>query len=151
MDKMLEVKNSRVIVPATVLISVFYLSVVSSYIGDLIHLIDNTLGKATIDILTAAPVSVFLKFLVGSLPFIERQSLDFGHIRIYFVFGVLLYFAFLSSRNQTLEKYAAAFAVLIGTIYGIISEFLQTFFPNLRQKWQMLSQTFWGLSLDEYV
>jgi VanZ family protein len=151
-DKMLRVKKSRVIVPTTVLyaIFVFYLSVTSN-IGNLKHLIDNTLGAATIEVLNAAHLSVILKFLVGSLHFVERQSLAPGHIGIYFGSGILLYLAFLSSGNQTLEKYAAACAVLTGTIYGIMNEFFQAFFPNLRQAWQMLSQTCRGLSLGRYV
>ncbi|MGB9940427.1 VanZ family protein [Methanosarcina sp.] len=149
---MLKVKNSRVIVPATVLyaVFVFYLSVISN-IGDLKHLIGITLGDATAESLTAAHVSVFLKFLVGSLNFVERQTLDFGHMGIYFGFGILVYFAFLSSRNQTLGKYAAACAVLTSGIYDIMNEFFQNYFPNLRQAWQMLSQTCRGLSLGRYV
>lgn len=135
---MLRVKNSRVFVPATILyaVFVFYLSVTSN-IGKLKHIIDNTLSDATVDILTTAHLSIILKFLVGSLHFVERQSLDPGHIGIYFGLGVLLYFTFLSSRNQTLEKYTAASAVLIGTAYGILNEFFQTFFPTVRQAWQM--------------
>ncbi|MGB9940423.1 VanZ family protein [Methanosarcina sp.] len=127
---MLRVKKSRIIVPATILyaIFVFYLSV-SSNVGNLKHLIDDTLGAATIEILTAAHLSIILKFLVGSIHFIERQSLDPAHVGIYFGLGVLLYFLFLSSRNKTLVKYSAAFAVLTGTTYGILNEFFQTFLP----------------------
>ncbi|RXA20932.1 hypothetical protein EQO05_04265 [Methanosarcina sp. MSH10X1] len=127
---MLRVKNSRIFVPATILyaIFVFYLSVTSN-IGNIKHLLDNTLGEAIIQILTAAHLSIILKFLVGSLHFVERQSLDPGHIGIYFGLGVLLYFMFLSSRNKILEKHAAAFAVFTGTSYGILNEFFQTFLP----------------------
>lgn len=129
-DKTIRLKNSRIFVPATVLyaIFVFYLSVTSN-VGNLKHLIDNTLGEATIDILTAAHLSIILKFLVGSIHFVERQSLDPGHVGIYFGLGVLLYFVFLSSRNKTLEKYSTAFAVLTGTAYGILNEYFQTFLP----------------------
>lgn len=127
---MLKIKNSRVFVPATILyaIFVFYLSVTSN-VGNLKHLIDDTLGAATIEILTAAHLSIILKFLVGSLHFVERQSLDPGHIGIYFGLGVLLYFLFLSSKNRILAKYSAAFAVFTGTGYGILNEFFQTFLP----------------------
>ncbi|WP_164888461.1 VanZ family protein [Methanosarcina sp. MSH10X1] len=127
---MLRVKSSRVFVPATILyaIFVFYLSVTSN-IGNLKHLIDDTLGAAAISLLTEAHLSIILKFLVGSLHFVERQSLDPGHIGIYFGLGVLLYFVFLSSRRKTLEKYSAVFAILTGTSYGILNEFFQTFLP----------------------
>jgi VanZ family protein len=129
-DKMLRVKNSRVFVPATILyaIFIFYLSVTSN-IGNLKHLLGNTLGEAIVGILSAAHLSTILKFLVGSLHFVERHSLDPGHMGIYFGLGVLLYFVFLSSRNQTLEKYAATFAIIVGTSYGILNEFFQMFLP----------------------
>jgi VanZ family protein len=127
---MLRVKKSRIIVPATILyaIFVFYLSVTSN-VGNLKHLIGITVGDTMVDILTAAHLSIILKFLVGSIHFVERQSLDPGHIGIYFGLGVLLYFVFLSSRNKTLVKYSASFAILTGTSYGILNEFFQTFLP----------------------
>lgn len=129
-DKTLRLKNSRIFVPATILyaIFVFYLSVTSK-IGNLKHLIDITFGQATTEILTAAHLSFVLKFLVGSLHFVERQSIDPGHVGIYFGLGVLLYFLFLSSRNQILEKYSVAFAICTGTAYGILNEIFQMFLP----------------------
>lgn len=81
------------------------------------------------DILIAINIPFILNFLVGSLNFIERQSLDIGHVGIYFVFGILLYFAFVSSKNRILEKYPAAFAVCIGTAYGVLNEIFQIFLP----------------------
>ena len=76
------------------------------------------------------PRSPFIMgFLVDSLNFAEKQSVDIGHLGIYFVFGILLYFAFLSSKKGIFEKYPAAFAVSIGTAYGIINEFFQLSLP----------------------
>ncbi len=127
---MLRVKNSRIFVPATILyaIFVFYLSVTSK-IGGIRHLVDITLGHITTKILIAAQLPFILKLLVRSLHFVERHSIDLGHVGIYFGFGVLLYFAFLSFRNRIFEKYAAVCAVLIGTTYGIMNEFFQTYLP----------------------
>lgn len=129
-DKMLRVKDSRILVPSTILyaIFIFYLSVTSN-IGALRHFIGITLGDKTVEILTAAQLPFILKFLVHSLHFVERHSLDLGHVGIYFGFGVLLYFAFLSFRNRIFKKYAAACAILIGTTYGIMNEFFQTYLP----------------------
>jgi VanZ family protein len=127
---MLRVKNSKIFVPSTILyaIFIFYLSVTSK-IGNIRHLVDITLGHATVKFLIATQLPFILKFLVHSLHFVERHSIDLGHVGIYFGFGVLLYFAFLSSRNQTLGKYAAACAILTGTTYGIMNEFFQTYLP----------------------
>ena len=129
-DKILRVKKSRIFVPVTILyaIFIFYLSVTSK-IGNLKHLIDITLGQAATEILTAAHLSFILKFLVGSLHFAERQSLDPGHVGIYFGLGVLLYFVFLSSRNKIMEKYSVVFAICTGTAYGILNEIFQTYLP----------------------
>jgi len=130
LDIMQRIKKSRIFVPATILyaIFVFYLSVTSN-IGNLKHLIDITLGRATTEILTAAHLSFILEFLVDSLHFAERQSIDPGHVGIYFGLGVLLYFLFLSSRNQILEKYSVAFAICTGTAYGVLNEIFQMYLP----------------------
>ena len=127
---MLRVKNSRIFVAATVLyaVFVFYLSVTSN-IGNLKHLLDITLGHATIEILIAAHLSFVLKFLVESFNFAERQSIDPGHVGIYFGFGILLYFMFVSSRNKMLVKYSAACAIFTGTAYGILNETFQMYLP----------------------
>jgi len=125
---MLKVKNSKVFVSAAILYAVliFYLSVTSN-IGNLKHLLGITLGHATRDTLIASHLSFVLKFLVDSLNFAERQSIDPGHVGIYFGFGILLYFVFLSSKNQMLEKYSAACAVCLGTAYGVLNEIFQSF------------------------
>ncbi len=129
-DKMLRVLKSRIFFSVTVLyaIFIFYLSVTSKIVN-IKHHVDITLGHTTIKILTAAHLSFIMEFLIRSLHFVERHSIDLGHVGIYFGFGVLLYFAFLSSRNQTLGRYAAACAILIGTTYGIMNEFFQTYLP----------------------
>ena len=103
-DKILRVKKSRIFVPVTILyaIFIFYLSVTSK-IGNLKHLIDITLGQAATEILTAAHLSFILKFLVGSLHFAERQSLDPGHVGIYFrawSFTVFCIFKFQKQDNR---------------------------------------------------
>jgi VanZ family protein len=130
LDIMLRIKRSRIFVPATLLyaIFVFYISVTSK-VGDFKHFLGITFGKATVEILTATHLSFILDFLVGSLHFAQRQSIDPGHVVIYFGLGVLLYFLFLSSRYQILEKYAVIFAVFTGTAYGILNEIFQTFLP----------------------
>ncbi len=129
-DIMLRIKRSRIFVPVTILyaIFVFYLSVTSN-IGNMKHIIDKTLGSATVEILTAAHLSFILDFLIGSLHFAERRSIDPGHVGIYFGLGVLLYFLYLSSRNEMLEKYAVAFAIFTGTAYGVTNEIFQTYLP----------------------
>lgn len=129
-DILLKIKNSRIFVPVTIIyaIFVFYLSVTSN-VGNLKHFLGITLGHATTKILTATHLSFILKFFVGSLHFAERQSIDPGHVGIYFGLGVLLYFLFLSSRNQILEKYAVVFAICTGTAYGILNEIFQMYLP----------------------
>jgi VanZ family protein len=127
---MLKVKISRIFIAATIsyAIFVFYLSVTSN-IGNLKHLIDKTLGHATIEILIAAHLSFVLNFLVGFFNFAERQSIDPGHVGIYFGFGILLYLMFASSRNNILVKYSAVYAVFVGTAYGVLNEIFQMYLP----------------------
>ena len=125
---MVRLKNSRIFVSATVLYAVliFYLSVTSN-IGNLKHLLSITLGHVTKDGLIASNLSFVLKFLVESLNFAERHSMDPGHVGVYFGFGILLYLMFVSSRNKTLVKYSAACAIFTGTTYGILNEIFQMY------------------------
>ncbi len=127
---MLRIKKSRIFVPATILyaIFIFYLSITSN-IGNIKHLLNITLGRTARDILIATDLSFILKLLVGLLNFAERQSIDLGHVGIYFGLGILLYFLFLSSRNQIREKYAVVLAIFTGTAYGILNETFQMFLP----------------------
>jgi len=123
-------KNSRIFVAATVLYAVliFYLSVTSN-IGNLKHFLYITLGHVTRDGLIASNLSFVLKFLVESLNFTERQSIDPGHVGVYFGFGILLYLMFVSSRNKTLVKYSAVCAISTGTAFGILNETFQMYLP----------------------
>lgn len=123
-------KYLKIFVPITIGygILIFYLSITSN-IGRIRHVVNLTLVHEIRDFLIAVKVPFILNFLVGSLNFVESLSMDIGHVGIYFVFGILLYFAFLSSKIKVFDKYPAAFAVCIGTAYGIINEFFQSFLP----------------------
>lgn len=123
-------KYLRIFIPATIgyAILIFYLSMTSN-IGKLRHVVNLTLVHLIRDFLIAIKVPFILGFLVDSLNFAEKQSVDIGHVGIYFVFGILLYFAFLSSKKGIFERYPAAFAVSIGTAYGIMNEFFQLYLP----------------------
>lgn len=127
---MLKLKNPKIFVPVTIVYAViiFYLSATSK-IGGIRHQVNITLAHGIRDILIAINLTFILNFLAGSLNLIERQSIDVGHVGVYFVFGILLYFALASSKNQTLKKYSPAFAVCIGTVYGVLNEIFQTFLP----------------------
>ena len=127
---MLRVKNPKIFVSAAILyaILIFYLSVTSK-IGDLKHLINITLGHGTREFLIASNHSFVLQFFVNSLHFVEGKSIDIGHVGVYFGFGILLYFVFLSSKNQMLVKYSSACTICIGTAYGILNEMFQMYLP----------------------
>jgi VanZ family protein len=125
---MVRLKNSRIFFAAAVLYAVliFYLSVTSN-IGNLKHLLNITLGHGTRDILIASNLSFVLQFLVDSFNFAEMESIDPGHVGVYFGFGILLYLMFVSSRNKMLAKYSAACAIFTGTAYGILNEIFQMY------------------------
>jgi VanZ family protein len=127
---MLRVKYSKFFISAAILyaILIFYLSVTSK-IGDLKHLLNITLGHGVRELLIATNLSFVLHFLVHSLHFVQDQSIDPGHVGVYFGFGILLYFVFKSSKNQLLEKYSAICAVGIGSAYGILNEIFQMYLP----------------------
>ncbi|MDQ1253093.1 MAG: hypothetical protein QG646_2238 [Euryarchaeota archaeon] len=123
-------KYLRIFIPAAIgyAILIFYLSITSN-IGKVRHVVNLTLVHGIRDFLIAIKIPFIMGFLVDSLNFAEKQSIDIGHLGIYFVFGILLYFAFLSSKKGIFEKYPAAFAVSIGTAYGILNEFFQLSLP----------------------
>jgi VanZ family protein len=127
---MVKLEKSRFFIIITILyaIFVFYLSV-SAGIGNLKHFLKTDLGYPLRDLLLANDMSSIMEFLLDSLDAVQAASLDPGHIGIYFGFGVLLYFAFLSSNNPALVKYSAICAVFIGTAYGILNEIFQSFLP----------------------
>ena len=127
---MLRLKNPRIFIPAAILyaILIFYLSITSD-IGSIRRILNVTVIRGIRDILIASKIPFILSFLVDSLNFAERLSLDFGHVGIYFMFGILLYFAFVSSKRQILVKYSAVFSVCLGTAYGILNETFQMFLP----------------------
>lgn len=127
---MLKIKNPRIFVLAAILyaIIIFYLSITSN-IGNIRHLVNITLVRGIRDILIAINLPFILSFLVGSLNYAERQSIDIGHVGIYFVFGILLFFVFLSSKYQVLDKYLAVCAICLGTVYGVLNEIFQMFLP----------------------
>jgi len=127
---MLKIGKSRFFVVITILyaIFVFYLSV-SSGVGDIKHFLKFGLGHPLQNILIANDMSSVSKFMVDCLHAVQDASLDPGHIGIYFGFGVLLYFVFLTSKNPALVRYSAICAVFIGTAYGILNEVFQSFLP----------------------
>jgi VanZ family protein len=127
---MLNIKNPRIIIPAMFLyaIFIFYLSVTSK-IGNIKYQLNTALGKLTVKFLVTSGLSFILDLVVGFFNFIERRSIDLGHVGVYFVFGILLYFVCASSRNQMLKRHSAVFAIFIGTAYGILNEIFQIYLP----------------------
>lgn len=127
---MLKIGKSRFFVVITILyaILVFYLSV-STGVGDIKHFLKIGLGYPLQNILIANDMSSISKFMIDCLHAVQNASLDPGHIGIYFGFGVLLYFVFLTSKNPSLVRYSAICAVFIGTAYGILNEIFQSFLP----------------------
>lgn len=127
---MVKLEKSRFFIIITILyaIFVFYLSV-SSGVGDIKHFLKMDLGYPLRNFLVANDMSSISEFMISCLQAAQEASLDPGHIGIYFGFGVLLYFAFLSSSNPALVKYSAICAVFIGTAYGILNEIFQSFLP----------------------
>jgi VanZ family protein len=129
-DKMKKPEKSRFFIIITVLyaIMVFYLSV-SSGVGDIKRFLKMDLGYPLRNFLVANDMSSISKFMIDCLHAVQKASLDPGHIAIYFGFGVLLYFVFLSSKNPGLVRNSAAFAVFMGTVYGILNEIFQSLLP----------------------
>jgi VanZ family protein len=127
---MLNLKYPKIFVPAAILyaILIFYLSITSD-IGNIRHHVNVTLIRGIRDILIASKIPFIMGFLVNILNYIEGLSLDIGHIGIYFLFGIFLYFAFASSKKEIFEKYSAAFAICVGSAYGILNETFQLFLP----------------------
>lgn len=127
---MLKIEKSRffIVITALYAIMVFYLSV-STGVGDIKHFLKFGLGHPLQNILIANDMSSISKFMVDCLHAVQDASLDPGHIGIYFGFGVLLYFVFLTSKNPALVRYSAICAVFIGTAYGILNEVFQSFLP----------------------
>lgn len=127
---MVKLGKSRFFIVITVLyaIMVFYLSV-SAGVGDLKDFLKIGIGYPLIDVLVANDMSSISEFMIKCLDAVQEASLDPGHIGIYFGFGVLLYFAFLTSKNPALVRYSAACAIFLGTAYGILNEIFQTFLP----------------------
>lgn len=102
---MLKLEKSRFFIVITILyaIMVFYLSV-SAHIGDIKQFLKINLGYPLRNVLVAndmSSVSEFISnFLHAVFHAVQDASLDPGHVGIYFGFGVLLYFAFLTSKNR---------------------------------------------------
>ncbi len=127
---MLKIEKSRffIVITALYAIMVFYLSV-STGVGGIKHFLKFGLGYPLQNILIANDMSSISKFMIDCLHAVQNASLDPGHIGIYFGFGVLLYFVFLTSKNPALVRYSAICAVFIGTAYGILNEIFQSFLP----------------------
>lgn len=127
---MLKIEKSRffIVITALYAIMVFYLSV-STGVGGIKHFLKFGLGYPLQNILIANDLSSISEFIIDCLHAVQNASLDPGHIGIYFGFGVLLYFVFLTSKNPALVRYSAICAVFIGTAYGILNEIFQSFLP----------------------
>jgi VanZ family protein len=127
---MFGVKNSRIFVLAAILYAVFisYLSITADIIN-IKHVVNTILIRGTRATLVASKITSALKGLVYPLNFVKSQSIDIGHVGIYFGFGFFLYFAFVSLDNRLLQKYSAVFAICIGTAYGILNELFQIYLP----------------------
>ncbi|MEL7664281.1 MAG: VanZ family protein [Methanosarcina mazei] len=126
---MIKLGKSHFLIVITVLyaIMVFYLSV-SDGIDDLLqNYLEIGIGHPLKNILLANNLSFLMNFIFASVDAAQKMSLDPRHIGIYFGFGVLLYFVFLTSKNPTLVRYSAICAVFIGTAYGILNEIFQSF------------------------
>lgn len=127
---MLKLEKSRffIVITALYAIMVFYLSV-SAGVGDIKHFLKTGLGYPLKNILIANDMSSISEFMINCLHAVQDASLDPGHIGIYFGFGVLLYFVFLTSKSPALVRYSAICAIFIGTAYGILNEIFQSFLP----------------------
>jgi VanZ family protein len=123
-------KYARIFIPAAILYAVLilYLSITSK-LGSFRHKLNLTLAHGITDVLLAFNLPYVRSFLVDLLNFVESLSIDVDHIGIYFIFGILLYFALLSSKNQILAKYPAVISVCIGTAYGVLNEIFQSYLP----------------------
>lgn len=126
----MKLQNSKIFVPATILYAmlIFYLSVTSN-LGNIEYFLNITFGQAIVKFLITNNLSFVLDLLISSFNFAERQSLDTGHVGVYFGFGILLFFLFESSRNQMLKKHSAVFAIFLGTAYGALNETFQLYLP----------------------
>jgi VanZ family protein len=129
-DEISGLKNSKIFFTAAILygVLILYLSIAPN-IENIRHLINMILVSVTKDILIASNLSFILKFPVHSKNFAEIQFIDFGHVGVYFVFGIFLYNAFVRSKNRILARYSAASAICIGTAYGTLNEIFQLYFP----------------------
>lgn len=100
---MLKLEKSRFFILITILyaVMVFHLSA-SAGIGDLKHILKMSMGYPFRNVLLTNNLSSAMDILLASLQAVQEASIDSGHVGIYFGLGILLYFVFLSSKNQSL-------------------------------------------------
>ncbi len=129
---------------------ILYLSVTSN-LEDLKNFLIMNLGYKTRDSLIENNLYFIKDFLLDSLKFINGLSIDLAHLTVYFGFGVLLYLAFLNSKNPSLVKYSAVCAICTGTAYGILNEIFQMYLPFRVASMADVMSNFIGLVLAQIV
>ncbi|HEC57318.1 MAG TPA: hypothetical protein ENI32_05495 [Candidatus Syntrophoarchaeum butanivorans] len=92
-----------------------------------------------------------LGFLVYPFYLAYRHPDKFAHFALYTVLGMLLHPTLSSSKNVAVNKYAAPFSILIGTLYGITDEFHQTFVPHRSASLMDLCADFLGLLFAQFL
>ncbi|MDF1534324.1 MAG: VanZ family protein [Methanosarcinaceae archaeon] len=105
---------------------IYYLSSLSSINIPIKKYIEIPLAYQVKDFLEQNGLSFIIDFM-----FYCYYNLDkIQHIVLYFGFGIVLYFTFFNSKEQSLKKYAAIFAIVAGILYGITDEYHQSFVPG---------------------
>jgi VanZ family protein len=79
-----------------------------------------------------------LIFALSSIPYAQTPfEFRFGdkllHLLVYILFSILLFFSFYTSVKVFWQKYAYLFALIIGTVYGLLDELHQGFVPGRQQ------------------
>ena len=123
---------------------IFFLSSLSTIPSPAHHGLLRTLA---IELMNLAE-SFGLKFIVYPLYFAYLYPDKFGHIVLYFFFGLLLNRTLSMSRRN---EYAASVSLLLGTLYGVTDEFHQIFVPYRTASIMDLFADFIGLLCAQII
>ncbi|MCQ1535479.1 hypothetical protein FTO70_07225 [Methanosarcina sp. KYL-1] len=140
--------SNIIIITVLYTIVIFYLSVTSS-VSPIKRFIKINIFYNTRDFLVQNGFSSAADFLTGLYHHAADMSLDIGHIGIYAAFGLLLYFAFLKSKNKILNSRPALAAVYVGSVYGLIMEIIQFFTLNRKTDMADVFSNMMGLALAQ--
>ena len=86
-----------------------------------------------VSFLFAVLIFAFSSIPYAQAPFEFRFGDKLAHLLLYLLFSVPLFFSFYTSVKVFWQKYAYLFALVIGTVYGLLDELHQGFVPG-RQK-----------------